>query len=742
LNQGVARGVSNESIILAKSDGETLKEHTEQLLSNLERLRKLYGQDLQLIGQKEWSLLELAAFYHDFGKVSKSFQNKVKNKNSKSGGSDIPHGILSPVFLDYEALKCQYSETEIKLLIHVIAHHHDREFKLWEIREKVKEETEAKDQTLNAHFGKIVAKYDLKNYFLNMSIIAEKNPFKVFKDSSERRKYILIKGLLNRLDYAASAHVDVEIRNEADTLDVVTYNWLKNNNFTLRPPQEFARQRKGQNIVLIASTGMGKTETALLWANGRKTFFTLPIRTSINHIYKRITEQIGFKDVGILHSTSLEFLFEKSKAFDGDSDEYYYSYKLARQFAYPLTVCTVDQLFTFPFRHFGFERILATLSYSNVIVDEIQAYTPKIAASILYGLKEIADFGGKFMVMSATIPGIYLDALENMGLTFETGEFYDTERRNVIAIMDFDISEDINSIVRCSKEKRVLVIVNTVRKAVELYEKIRNTYGDEYNVQLLHGLFTRGDRQVKEEKITNMREPGVWISTQIVEASLDIDFDILFTEFSSLDSLFQRMGRCYRKRVYDGSKPNVYVYTAGCSGIGKVYDKDVHRIGKEHIINFNGRELSGKEKSELVREVYSKEKLLRTKYYNEFNTALNLLKNGLVPYELEKNEVHKELRDVSKIEAIPLRLYEEHKDKVEAFLKEKDGRRKFEMFVKEISKMLVGVPYYVYKKGILKPLMDSSKGSYSDIYLLECYYDKEIGVRLDQITKSENAEFI
>lgn len=735
--------MSNESIILAKSDGETLKEHTEQLISNLERLRKLYGQDLELVGQKEWSLLKLAALYHDFGKVSKSFQNRMKNKNSKSGGSDIPHGIMSPIFLDYEALKRQYSETEIKLLIHVIAHHHDREFKLCrEIWEKVEEETEAKDQTLNAHFGKTVAKYDLKNYSKYISIIAEKNPFKVFKDSSERRKYILIKGLLNRLDYAASAHVDVEIRNESDTLDVVTYNWLKNNNFTLRPPQEFAKQRKGQNIVLIASTGMGKTETALLWANGRKTFFTLPIRTSINHIYKRITEQIGFKDVGILHSTSLEFLFEKSKAFDGDSDEYYYSYKLARQFAYPLTVCTVDQLFTFPFRHFGFERILATLSYSNVIVDEIQAYTPKIVASILYGLKEIADFGGKFMVMSATIPGIYLDALENMSLTFEMGEFYDTERRNVIAIMDFDISEDINSIVRCSKEKRVLVIVNTVRKAVELYEKIRNTYGDEYNVQLLHGLFTRSDRQVKEEKITNMREPGVWISTQIVEASLDIDFDILFTEFSSLDSLFQRMGRCYRKRVYEGSKPNVYVYTAGCSGIGKVYDKDVHRIGKEHIVNLNGRELSGKEKSELVREVYSKEKLLGTKFYNEFNTALNLLKNGLVPYELEKNEVHKELRDVSKIEAIPLRLYEEHKDKVEAFLNEKDGKKKFEMFVKEISKMLVGVPYYVHERRILKPLMDPSKGSCNDIYLLECYYDEKIGVRLDQIAKGENAEFI
>jgi CRISPR-associated endonuclease/helicase Cas3 len=37
---------------------------------------------------------------------------------------------------------------------------------------------------------------------------------------------------------------------------------------------------------------------------------------------------------------------------------------------------------------------------------------------------------------------------------------------------------------------------------------------------------------------------GIWITTQIAEASLDIDFDVLFTELSSLDSFFQRMGRC------------------------------------------------------------------------------------------------------------------------------------------------------------------------------------------------------
>lgn len=59
----------------------------------------------------------------------------------------------------------------------------------------------------------------------------------------------------------------------------------------------------------------------------------------------------------------------------------------------------------------------------------------------------------------------------------------------------------------------------------------------------------------------NKGSTGIWITTQIVEASLDVDFDYLFTEMSTLDSLFQRFGRCFRSRHYKKEEPNVYIYT-------------------------------------------------------------------------------------------------------------------------------------------------------------------------------------
>ena len=126
-------------------------------------------------------------------------------------------------------------------------------------------------------------------------------------------------------------------------------------------------ENKDKNTIVIAQTGMGKTEAGLLWIGDNKGFFTLPLKTAINSIYKRITTEIipeDFKDkVGMLHSDTLsEYL--NIKAEDIDFDEYY---NKTKQLSLPLTVCTLDQIFDFVYRYRGFESKLATLSYSKVV---------------------------------------------------------------------------------------------------------------------------------------------------------------------------------------------------------------------------------------------------------------------------------------------------------------------------------------------------------------------------------------
>ena len=65
------------------------------------------------------------------------------------------------------------------------------------------------------------------------------------------------------------------------------------------------KDHKNDNVVVIAPTGSGKTEAALLWLDGEKGFYTLPLKVSSNAIYDRIKKKYFYEDVALLHSDSM-----------------------------------------------------------------------------------------------------------------------------------------------------------------------------------------------------------------------------------------------------------------------------------------------------------------------------------------------------------------------------------------------------------------------------------------------------
>lgn len=702
---------------------ETLREHTDKVLQEFESFKNLYEKeinnlikDIKIDEDTFWAVLKDCCEFHDYGKTNIKFQNKLRQLmgldilEEKVPHEEIPHGYLSAAFFP----QSKYAEYIKKIAIQSIAYHHERneEPKNEVIKITFKEDLIPNLDKIASHMNYKIDKINQKY----LSTIETKSRINDFNDNY--KLYVMIKGLLHRMDHSASAGCKIE---EESTCSVNEATKIYLSKFGLREVQEFADSNKEKNIVIVASTGIGKTETALLWLGKDKGFFTLPLRVSINALFKRVEEEIGYKNVGLLHSSAIDYLEENGY------ENYYEIYEYSKLLSKKVTFSTIDQIFKFPFKFRGYEKILATLAYSKIVIDEVQAYSPHIVAVIIKGIEILHKLGGRFLIMTATLPRIYKEELEKRGIKFEYRVYPSEMKRHKICMKNESVNSSVRDIIEKGKSKKVLVIVNTVKKALEVYSEI-NGIDKKVNIKLLHSMFVGRDRSKLEKEIKGFTDKGnesvgIWITTQIVEASLDVDFDYLFTEVSTLDSQFQRFGRCYRKREFNLNEPNIYIFTKDVSGAGTIYDKDILDKSIELLSNWNESIISEETKMDLVDKLYSKESLKGTKFYEEFLSTIELIDNFL-DYEVSSSGAQKALRDIKSKRIIPIELYNNN---IDLFMKleESQSEERFKL-INKINKLSVSVQEYALKnKGTL---IDGFK----DLYKVDYKYDSKMGLLLNE----------
>ena len=395
-------------------------------------------------------------------------------------------------------------------------------------------------------------------------------------------------------------------------------------------------------FIIEAPMGMGKTETALIAVEdlAQKTnrtgmFFGLPTQATSNGIFSRVRDWLdhmkGEKSLRLIHGKAQlndEFSkLPKSRNIHGEDgvgvNEWFAGRKVS--ILDDFTVGTVDQILLaalkqkhLMLRHLG-------LANKVVVIDEAHAYDSYMNIYLNQAIRWLGAYRVPVVILSATLPISKRNSLLKsymMGANldygsipkpegFETNEAYPlltyNDGANIKQFADFETNDGIDyQIIKKSKDESedlvglikentpkggiVGVIVNTVRKAQDFARQCIESFGED-RVELLHSSFIATDRYKKEKNLIetigkNGTRPDfkIVIGTQVIEQSLDIDFDILITDLAPMDLILQRMGRLHRheetKRPENLKNPKVYVLNCG----GYDFDKGSSFVYSPYIL--------------------------------------------------------------------------------------------------------------------------------------------------------------
>ena len=677
--------------LLAKSQqhgGETLAEHTWDVLC---RLADLYHLRPQLMSDRQWHCLYWAAFLHDFGKAARGFQRRLK------GGPtwDHRHEVLSLGFVD--AIAHDFSEEEQRWLVAaIVSHHRDadeiaqlyppglRKDPLIELCNDLPEQTAQDLFTWLATcanpwrdqlgMGKVVAAITLQPSGIDPQRI--RHWLTVYQDwvdtlansataVATRLPGILLRGLITTADHLASAHLHrlpPPIRDH--------WRLLFSPDQQLYPHQQSSAELSGKTeaMLLMAPTGSGKTEAALAWALGDATqapariFYVLPYQASMNAMYDRLRHLFGEQAVGLQHGRAAQALYARFR--DGEE----WSASVARRVqweknlnllhARPLKVLSPYQLLKALFQLRGFEAMLTDYTQAVFIFDEIHAYEPERLALIIGLMRYLHQYlNARFLVMSATFPSLIIDrlthALGTPVMVQATPDIFARFRRHRLHLRDGELIDPktIREIANCVQDgQQVLVCANTVARAQMLRDLLAQAGLKEEQLILLHSRFTYRDRNQIEQTIRDrcahgsvQRAPLVLVATQVVEVSLDIDLDTIYTDPAPLEALLQRFGRVNRRGM-KGIAP-VYVFRQPADGQG-VYGRHRDPAQAGHIVRVTLTELE-RHNSEIIDEaavqawldrIYA-DPLLDQQWREAFERMqqqVDLIINGLCPFQSDQ----------------------------------------------------------------------------------------------------------
>lgn len=406
--------------------------------------------------------------------------------------------------------------------------------------------------------------------------------------------------------------------------------------------EQLVANLSGPSLIIIESTmGDGKTEAALLVSEvlapriGQSGLYIgLPTQATANQMLGRVQRFLenthrGRANLQLVHGDAVlseRFHELKLRAIYGDERssnvcaETWFS-QSKRALLASHAVGTVDQglMGVLQTRH-GFVRLFG-LAGKTVILDEVHAYDTYTSELLDRLVSWLSVLGATVVVLSATLPRQRREALiRAYGADVPDGEAQyprvtaatrgaratsvgtqPSRSAQCIAIRQRDDDEEgtANEIgLSLAEGGCVAWICNTVKRAQQAYAALKRMRAsgvlpEDTDLTLLHSRFLRKDRQRLEQKVEQLYGPeaklrpfrGVVVGTQVLEQSLDIDFDLMISDLAPIDLVLQRVGRLHRHnrtRPAPHHDPTLWLVMPAVSAMGpdfgsvaRVYEPDV-----------------------------------------------------------------------------------------------------------------------------------------------------------------------
>ncbi|WP_427338324.1 CRISPR-associated helicase Cas3' [Caloranaerobacter sp. DY30410] len=535
---------------------------------------------------------------HDFGKYTTYFQ---KHLDKQYNGDLSHHGFISAMFGAFVGLKTFGEDNYLPLVLYsVILHHHGNledvnenlprklRFNLESLRAELKFKIDTVDKQIK----------DMKNnyeiIYNDSEVLGLQSYFKEFIDKKPYedilRSLLRIRKLIERnkmkKDKIYTIHqllysclIDADKLSASNTplsnIKVVPYSFLHKRYLDLYGSKTgglndlrkeifntiqnnlIKGYKESKYFSITAPTGSGKTLAGFfaakklveLLGDNRRIIYVLPYTSIIDQNYSVILDLHknikGFeKSISqyILkhhHLSDIEYKSEE-ESYEIDSSQL-----LVEGWQSSIIVTTFVQFFEtiIGYRNRMLKKF-HNIKGSIIILDELQTIDIKYWKLIDYMLKKICnELDCRVITMTATRPIILRDAYELL----DNYEKYFHILNRVTLVYDrkeLTIEEFCENFTNNIEDKSYLIICNTIGQSLQIYNILKKL---DRKVLYLSTNIVPKERRERIKKIKDMMNiKPIVISTQVVEAGVDLDFDIVYRDLAPLDSIIQAAGRCNR----------------------------------------------------------------------------------------------------------------------------------------------------------------------------------------------------